>query len=210
MNLNHQNLYKIILQTIENQTITACLFYLSVGTLGGTVIYDDMYLQTTLLKLKKQSMKRIIPIAFAAVLLGACADTERDNSTIDSDTQTTTTTTTTQTTYTPSEGDVTYRENKVKVMKNGEWVDADKDVTLDNGVVVYRTGKVKRDNKEIELEDGEVVNRSGDFFDRSGRAIENAWEDTKEGVKKAGKEIEKGTKKAGEKVEDAVDDDDNK
>ena len=150
-------------------------------------------------------MKKLSVIAFAALLLGACAESTRDNkdsTTIGSDKEATTTT---ETTYTPQEGDVSFKDNKVLVMKNGAWVEADEDVTLDNGVVVYRTGKVRKDNKEIVLEDGEVVTRTGNFFDRTGRAIEKAWYDTKDAVKEAGKDVKKGAKKVGDKVEDAVD-----
>ena len=57
------------------------------------------------------------------------------------------------------------------------------------------------------MEEGQVVSKEGDFFDRAGRAIENAWEDVKAGVKDAGDEIEKNTKEAGEKVDDHADDD---
>ncbi len=156
-------------------------------------------------------MKKIITITFAAAFLAACNDNNADNATVDRDSistmDQTTTTTTTSTTYTPVDGDVTYKEKKVMVMRNGAWVDADDDVRMDNGVVVYRTGKVRKDGNEIELKEGEVVNRTGEFFDETGRAIENAWDATKEGVKDAGKALKKTTKKAGEKVEDAVDND---
>jgi hypothetical protein len=177
-------------------------------------------------KTKKEIMKKILVMAGAALWLTACNDTKTDG-TVDTTTQTTTTstnpdttgygdttatttTTSSSTAYTPAEGDVTYRENKVKVRRGDAWVDANDDVRLDNGVVVYRTGKVKKDDHEIVLKDGEVVNRTGNFFDKSGRAIENAWDATKEGVKDAGKAIKKTAKKVGEKAKDAVDDDDNK
>ena len=156
-------------------------------------------------------MKKIIAIASAAILLAACNDNGTDNATIETtDTTSTMSTTTVSTSYTPAEGDVTYREKKVRVWKNGDWVDADDDVKLDNGVVVYRTGKVKKDDREIELKDGEVVNRSGNFFDKTGRAIENAWDATKEGVKDAGKAVGNAAEKVGEEAKDAVTDDDKK
>lgn len=159
-------------------------------------------------------MKQFIALAIAAASFAACNDnngnaTQGDSmdTTSNMTTPTIDSTMTTTTTYTAADGDVTYRDNKVMVMRNGEWVASDKDVTLDNGTVIYRNGKVKRDNKEIELHDGEVVNKSGDFFDRSGRAIENAWDDTKEGVKDAGKAVGNAAKKVGDKAEDAVDND---
>jgi hypothetical protein len=112
--------------------------------------------------------------------------------------------------YAPAEGDVTRRDGKVMVMRNGQWVAADKDVNMDNGVVVRRNGRVTREGKEIELEDGEVVNRTGNFFDRTGRTLEKGWDRTKEGAKEMGKDIRDATRKAGDKVEDAVDNDRNR
>ena len=143
-------------------------------------------------------MKRIIALAFAAVLLVACNDDAgTDTTTVDTDTTTTTTTTTTTNeAYSPGEGDVTYREKKVRVYRNGEWVESDNDVTLDNGVVVRHDGTVVRDGDERRLEDGEVVNRTGQFFDKAGNAIENAWDATKRGVKKAANEVEEEVKDA--------------
>jgi hypothetical protein len=160
-------------------------------------------------------MKKILVLAFAATWLIACNDNEqgtinedtRDNSTV-TEPAPTAPVATDNNVYTPAEGDVSYRERKVMVMRNGQWVEAEEDVKLDNGVVVYRTGKVKKDDKETELEEGVVINREGNFFDRTGRAMENAWDETKKGVKKAGKEIEKGANKAGDEVEKRVDDDD--
>ncbi len=156
-------------------------------------------------------MKRILAIAFAASCLYACGDAttndtvsdDRDDAPISSPANTPN-----SDVYTPAEGDITYREDKIRVWRDGNWTDNDEEeVRLSNGAVVYRDGRVVRDDKEVELEEGEVVNRSGDFFDRSGKAIEKAWDDVKEGAKATGKDIEKGAKKVGEKVEDAVDGD---
>lgn len=160
-------------------------------------------------------MKKILVLAFASASLIACNDNQ--TSSINDDTTDTATVmnespaTTTTTTYVPADGDVTYRDHKVMVMKNGAWVEADDDVKLGNDVVVYKNGKVKKDGNMVELRDGETVNKDGDFFDKAGQKMERVWDDTKEGAKKAGDEIEKGAKKAGDKAEDAVDHDhDNK
>jgi predicted small secreted protein len=138
-------------------------------------------------------MKKILGMMAAVFTLAACND-GTDNATVETRDTTTMTTTNTASAYSASEGDVTYRNNKVLVMRNGEWVETNEDVTLDNGVVVKPNGRVVRNNEEIEMEDGEVVTRTGNFFDRTGQAIEDAWDATKRGVKKAG-----------QKVEDAVD-----
>ena len=92
---------------------------------------------------------------------------------------TTTTMSSTYSVYTPEEGDGIYRDNTVKVMKNGQWVNAENDVKMDDGVVVYRNGKVIKGDKEVELHDGEIVNKAGNFFNRSGEAFEDAWDATK-------------------------------
>ena len=130
-------------------------------------------------------MKRIMLITLVAGLLGACNEQAGDSMT-DSDTTSTTVTTSpednTVSDYAPSEGDVTYRENRVQVRRGGACNDADEDVKMDNGVVVYRDGRATRDGKEIELEDGQVVDHSGNIFDRTGRALESAWDHTKEWV----------------------------
>ena len=150
-------------------------------------------------------------MALAAILLAACNNTGADNTTAETrDTTTTMATTDTSYAYTPAEGDVTYREKKVMVMRNGEWVEADKDVRLDNGVVVYRSGKVRKDGKERELKEGEIVDKTGNFFDKTGRAIENAWDATKGGVKEVAHDVEKAATKVGEKTKDAVDKDEKK
>lgn len=164
-------------------------------------------------------MKKILAVACAAFSLAACNNNETGTTTMDTtgtytDTMgsavavdTSMSSTTTSNAYSPKEGDVIYTEKKVKVWRNGEWVVADREVEMDNGVVVYRDGRVRKNGKEIELKEGEVVDRTGNFFDRSGRAIENAWDATKEGVKDAGKAIGKTAKKAGDKIEKAVEPD---
>ena len=145
-------------------------------------------------------------MAILATTFTACnnADTNNDG-VVDNDTlmTTTTTTATTNTTYTPGEGDATYRSGKLMVYKNGDWVAADKDVTLDNDVIVYKNGEVKKDSKTVTLNDGEVVTRTGNFFDKTGAAIEDGWNATKDGVKKAGNAIGDAAKD----VKDAVDGD---
>jgi hypothetical protein len=155
-------------------------------------------------------MKKIIVMTFAALSLAACNNDKTDNARVDTEDTTTTTktTTTTSAAYAPAEGDVTYRNNKVMVMRNGEWVEADRDVKLENDVVVYRNGKARKGEVEIELEEGEVVDRSGNVFDKTGRAIENAWDATKEGVKDAGRAVGNAAEKVGKEAKDVVDDDD--
>ncbi len=71
------------------------------------------------------------------------------------------------------------------VWRNGAYVEADADVTLDNGVVVKRNGEVVRDGKTVQLEEGESVDRSGNFWNSVGDAIEDGWDATKKGVKEA-------------------------
>ena len=158
-------------------------------------------------------MKKIFGLAIVSMAIFACNDNQSPS--INEDTRDTSAVietpppATTEVVYTPAEGDYTYKEKKVMVLKNGEWVEVDKEVKLDNGTVIEKNGTVKKDGKEVQLEEGTVVNKEGNFFDKAGHAIDNAWDATKEGVKKAGNEIEKGAKKVGDEVHDATHDDDN-
>jgi hypothetical protein len=139
-------------------------------------------------------MKKVFVLAFAGVsILAACNDNQssiNDDSTERQDTSTVVTDAppTTYSAYTPAEGDVSYRDKQVMVYRNGAWVRSDEDVKLDNGIVVYRTGVAKKDDKEVELEEGVVVNKEGDFFDRTGKAMENMWSDVKKGAGKVKEE----------------------
>ena len=149
-------------------------------------------------------MKKVIVLAFVALFFIACKDSnETEKTTVESNENNTITDT--SETYLPADGDVIYTERKVRVRKNGKWVVADNDVTLDNGVVITRNGRVRKDGRERDLEDGYILNRTGDFFDRSGRAIENAWDATKEGAKDAGRAVKDAAEKVGDKTKDLLD-----
>ena len=52
-----------------------------------------------------------------------------------------------------------------------------------------------------------LVNKSGDFFDKTGRAIDNAWQDTKRAVKDAGEAVGDAAKKVGKEIDTALDKD---
>ena len=167
-------------------------------------------------------MKRIIVFALAALTFTACDNEKNTDTTVDTTTadsaimgtsdtdtnqsmQTTTTTTTTTGAYTPTEGDVTYRNGKVMVWRNGDYVESDKDVTLDNGITVRRNGEVRRDDKVVVLEEGETVSRTGNFFNKAGEAVEDGWDATKKGAKKAAGAVKEAGKNVGEAVKDVVD-----
>ena len=149
-------------------------------------------------------MKKVFVLAFVALFFIACKDSnETEKTTVESNENNNITDT--SETYLPEDGDVLYTDKKVRVRKNGKWVDADNDVILDNGVVVNRNGRVRKDGRERNLEDGYILNKTGDFFDRSGRAIENAWDATKEGAKDAGRAVKDAAEKVGDKTKDLLD-----
>ncbi|GAB4093907.1 DUF6799 domain-containing protein [Flaviaesturariibacter terrae] len=130
-------------------------------------------------------------------------------------TNTTTTTTSTTSTsssqaYSPSEGDVTRRNGKVMVYRNHSWVSADRDMKGDNGVTITHTGTVTREGKSVDIQEGETVTKTGNFFDKAGNAVSNAWDKTKEVGKDVGHAVGNAAKKVGNKVKDAVDKDDDK
>lgn len=159
-------------------------------------------------------MKRIIVIALAATTLAACGDQKNTETTtvstdtmstmVDTSTNAISDNTTVTNAYVPAEGDVAYRDGKVMVYRNNTYVEADRDVTLDDGIVVRRNGEVTRNGVVVKMEDGETVSKTGRFFNRAGEVIEDGWDATKRGVSKAAKAVGKGAKKVGEEVKDAV------
>ena len=153
-------------------------------------------------------MKNVMAIVLLAASISACNTQETKTTTVDEGIDTTVAVTpvtpsTTSVTYTPADGDVRYTNGKVVVWRNNDWVESDKDVTLENGIVVRRNGEVKRNDDVIVLEDGQTVTRSGNFFDKAGNAIEDGWDATKKGVGKAADATKKGVTKAGEAVKKA-------
>ena len=154
-------------------------------------------------------MKTIIVLAVTALSIAACNNKKNAETT----TSTGDTLVTTKemsgdysrdNAYIPAEGDVIYRNGKVLVWRNGNYVETDKDVELENGIIVQKNGEVIKADKKVKLEEGESVNKSGNFFDKAGNVIEDAWEGTKKGVKKAADAVEKAGKKAGEEVKETV------
>ena len=157
-------------------------------------------------------MKNLIVFVFSGYLLMGCNTSSTNNTTSDTISTTTSETGKVDTvvgpgpTYNPAEGDVTYRNSKLMVRQNDQWVEPEKDVTLDSDIVVYRTGRVKRGNREIVLEDSQVVSRSGNIFDKTGRALDDAWDATKKGVNDAANAVKKAAKKVGDKTDDVIHD----
>ena len=166
-------------------------------------------------------MKHTIILACAtAVVLASCnSSTDTTSRTTDTtvtstdpgvNSTTTTTSTNTSTAYSPGEGDVSYHNRKVMVYRNGNWVESDKDVTLDDGTVIRRNGYVVRNGEEVKLEDGGTVDKSGRFFDKAGNMVQDGWEGVKKGAKEVGHATEKGFNKAKEEVKDVFTNDDKK
>lgn len=108
------------------------------------------------------------------------------------------------------EGDIIRKDGKLVVYSNGTWVAVDKDIVLDNGVVIKKNGEiVDKHGRIIVLEDGERVTKAGVFFNRAGAAVEDAWDATKRGVTNAaeatGNALEKGYDATKEGVKEAAD-----
>lgn len=149
-------------------------------------------------------MKKFFVIGFAVIALAACDTTEKnEQSTVETET-TDTDMMDAPATYTATEGDAMYKDNMVMVYRNGSWVAADSDVTLENGVVVSKQGEVKKDDKVVKLDEGETVSRSGNIFDKAGHGIKEGWDGAKKGVREAGDAIKKAANKVGEETKEIV------
>ena len=177
-------------------------------------------------------MKKVFFLALGAAMFTACNEASNSNTPAGDSTVTTTSSNTPDSTVqsqaietaqapaaiTYTDGDVIKKDGKVVVYKNGEWVVVDKEIKLSNGVVVLPNGTVKgKDGKTIELEEGVHVDKTGNFFDKAGVAISNAWDATKEGVSNAANTVadkatdaaqatKEGVKNAANKVSDKAKD----
>lgn len=164
-------------------------------------------------------MKQMIALLFTAISFTACNNADKTETTTSTNADTmeltppTTTTTTTNVisdtvtntrAYVPAEGDVVYRNGKVMVWRNNDYVESKEDITLNDGVIIRKNGEVKKDDKMMKLEEGESVTTTGKFFNKAGEGIEDAWDATKKGVGKAASAIKKAGNKVGEEVKDAV------
>jgi hypothetical protein len=108
-------------------------------------------------------------------------------------------------TYQAEEGDVRWQNEKLLVYKNGTWVEAEKNITLDDGTVITVKGDARKEGKTITLKEGESVKKTGRFFDKAGKAVSNAWDATKEAVKDAGEAVKEGAQDAGKAIKEGVD-----
>lgn len=129
----------------------------------------------------------------------------------------TTQTGTTTTVYSPAEGDVIMKDGTTMKYTNGIWVANTGSITMKNGMVITKEGVVTQDSKTVYLREGDAVNKTGNFFDRTGVAIDNAWDATKRGANQAAeatknaledaeKAIGKGARKIGDKTDSMVKD----
>ncbi|WP_018626747.1 DUF6799 domain-containing protein [Niabella aurantiaca] len=156
-------------------------------------------------------MKQTLGLALSMALLAACnsSETRSPESAADS-TGTAVVTVDTNAVVAPTavqytDGDVILKEGKVYVYTNGSWVAADKEIKLDNGIIITPDGTVKsKDGKVVVLQEGEYVNKSGGFFDRTGNAIDNAWDKTKEGVSKGAEATRDATQRAADATKEGV------
>jgi len=151
-------------------------------------------------------MKKIFLMLCVAAALSACNSSETDNNTASTrdSTDTTTNTIMATTPYTPAEGDVTFRNDKLMIYRDNAWVETDKDQTVGNGIVVHTNGAVSNGKQTDTLTDGQVVSKTGTFFDRSGNAIKDAWSATKQGVGEAGEAVGHAVGKTAKSAKDEV------
>ncbi len=151
-------------------------------------------------------MKKLLAFAFIAVGFAACNNDANNNENADSLALTPDTAVAVETTPAPTitynEGDISRRDGRVSTYQNGNWVPVEKDVVLDDGTVVTVNGEARnKDGRVYVIEDGYYVTRAGRFFDRTGAAIENAWEATKEGVSNAAEAVKDGANKVGDHLQ---------
>lgn len=154
-------------------------------------------------------MKKIILIAVVA-MAAACNNQKSNEVVTESDTMATNMRSDSYSTtnaYIPAEGDVIFRDGKIRIWRDNTYVETTEPIEFENGLIVKPNGEVvrKSDNKVVVLEEGETVTKNGNLLDKAGEGIEDAWEGTKKGVRKAGEAVGTAGEKVGEAVKSAVD-----
>ena len=147
-------------------------------------------------------MKKITNISLAMAVLFAvsCGESQTKN---DENNQEVTTEAGT-TSFTATEGDITKKDGVVLVYKNGNWVAVDNDINLGNGISVSKSGEVKKDGKTITIDDGAFINKAGAFFDKTGTAISNAWDNAKNAANNVAGDVKQEAGKAIDAIQEAA------
>lgn len=154
--------------------------------------------------LNQKIMKKIFLISCLALLFAACDSPGSKKDEATSKTDTTDKSMMSTTLYTPTQGDVTFKDKQLMVYKGDKWVTTDQNQTVGNGMTVYTNGTVKNGELTDTLSEGEIVSHTGDLYDKAGNAIHDAWDAAKEGVNKAGEATKEGVNKAGNDAKDQI------
>ena len=149
-------------------------------------------------------MKKFFLAVCVASLFAACNSEGSNSDTTTTNTDTTDRSMMSTTPYTPSEGDITFKDHQLLIYQGDKWVATDKVTTMGNGVVVYTNGTVKNGEMTDTLAEGEIVSHTGDLYDKTGNAIHDAWDATKKGVNDAGEAAKEGVNKAGDAAKEGV------
>ncbi|UAY53084.1 DUF6799 domain-containing protein [Ferruginibacter albus] len=129
-------------------------------------------------------MKKIFIICIAVFNLAACNNSsstnanETDSAVIvkpatDHINTTTDDTSIHTTTSAIGEGDLTMKDNKVMVMKNGKWEQLKGIIKLNNGTIVMNNGKMDIHGKKIRMQNGATIKMTGDIMDEGGKMIDS-------------------------------------
>lgn len=149
-------------------------------------------------------MKKIFLAVCVAAIFTACNSEGSQTDATTTNTDTTNRSMMSTDTYTPTEGDATFKDHYLMVYRGDKWVTTDKEMTMGNGAVVYTNGTVKNGEITDTLAEGEIVSHSGDLYDKAGNAIHDAWDGTKKGVNDAGDAAKEGINKAGDAAKEGV------
>ena len=149
-------------------------------------------------------MKKIFLAVCVATLFAACNSEGSKTDVTTTHTDTTDKSMMSTTTYTPSQGDITFKDRQLFIYQGDKWVATDKVTTMGNGVVVSTNGTIKNGEMTDSLAEGEIVSHTGDLYDKTGNAIHNAWDATKKGVNDAGNATKDGINKAGDAAKEGV------
>lgn len=104
-----------------------------------------------------------------------------------------------------SDGDLSRREGKMLIYKNGAWGTLEMDIQLEDSTTVTPKGQaLSKDGLKFEIVEGYFITKAGRFFDKTGAAIENIWESASKDVSTVPKEINGQLPASGENIKEST------
>ncbi len=124
-------------------------------------------------------MKKLFAIVAIAAFMTACNDSgSSDTDTTKDSVMMSTEPTTEMTPMVATDGSMTMKDGKMMVMKDGQWVGMDQEMTCTDGCKVKPDGEVvMKDGEKMMMKEGEMIDKDGHMMDANGKMMDMKMDD---------------------------------